>query len=105
MSDEPNCEAAMTVKMRDIRCVSMDFELEVPFDKFDLTAFKRELGPSAETKREARVCNTANPASADYHVHFSWRVIEDKAVLLFKLEYVAKITTPSEDEKPPFAED
>jgi hypothetical protein len=106
MSDRPALphEADPGLKMRDANCASMEYQIEVPLDKFDLDAFRLELGAASDATGESRVCNTKNPNVADYHVHFRWRLREKRAAIEFEIDYVATSTDPAQDEKEPFAE-
>lgn len=93
------------LRMRDVHCRHIEYEIEIPLDKFDLDAFKREIGAPVEAKRDARVCNTGDPSASDYHVHFGWQLLESKAAIELDLDYFAKITKPRPNEKEPLAED
>lgn len=92
------------LRMRDVHCKEMEYEIEVPLDKFDLDGFRREIGAAADTKREARVCSTADPSASDYHVHFGWQLLESKAAVEFNLDYIGTTTKPRPNEREPFAE-
>lgn len=100
-----NIESSTPLRMQDVRCEYVSYQFRAAFEKFELDEFRRSVQADKETQRDRRVCNTKNAETADYHVHFEWRLRTKDDEIRIDVGFVAGANPPAAGEIAPFAED